>query len=210
MKCRECGTENPEHADFCQECGKKIDELKVYKKDTTKAKSGSIPRKFILIGVLIIILAVISLILVFGDREYTLGSGDSLSKFKIPSEWKLSEGMGNLANKTKEDLIGFYIGNSQGDAELKLSIWSFKTKDYFENVYHENFVYNLNQKTENKTISGVNVRYIESNGNNAVFQQFWFEKNNKYYLVSFYNSDNTTKNQEKINRTVESIISSLN
>lgn len=51
MKCQNCGSENPEHAEFCQECGDRLNkELKI--------KSKSSNRKYLIFGLIIIIVSI--------------------------------------------------------------------------------------------------------------------------------------------------------
>lgn len=78
MKCNECGTENHEKSQFCQECGEKIDKANITKIESSREEKH-INKEIKLLSILLIIIGAILAIInslygyVMADSFFTLG-----------------------------------------------------------------------------------------------------------------------------------------
>ncbi|MBI5680432.1 MAG: hypothetical protein HZC47_06035 [Methanobacterium sp.] len=97
--------------------------------------------------------------------------------------------------------------------DVNLTVDQFPNKD----SYNSNYKAVLSQnnvsivKIENKKIKGVDVNYILFNDTISynTFEYYYFQKNGKYYLITVYDYTKSKYFKNKVDKTVELIISTM-
>ncbi len=133
------------------------------------------------------------------------------SSFKIYNWW-------SVVNSTN-DSVGFiaYAHSELGSTPypIYLRLTQYTNTLIFESEYQNssNSSYNYRIKTENRSIQGIEVRFINSTDTNSneTFLDYYFQRNGNYYSIHI-KGDNYPVNElhdHRIETTVELIISTI-
>lgn len=132
------------------------------------------------------------------NEEYEVSD----SKFEVTSGW-------TYVNETSmNDSVAFKNGL------LTMRVTQYENEADYETNYKDSVTSSTYYKveTENKTIKGVQIRFnnISDTRNTDNFQDYFFQKNGKYYSITILDYSSSHPFQDKINSVVEAIISTMN
>ena len=133
------------------------------------------------------------------------------STFKVGSSWW------TLVNSSStNDSVKFtnYYSVDWVPYEITLLLTQYTDASKFESKYQNSSSSsdNYDVKTENKSIARIQVRFINitNTRSNDTFQDYFFQKNGKYYSIHLELNDYEKFYETAIEFTVKSIISTIN
>lgn len=135
------------------------------------------------------------------------------STFQIGSDWWAF----NDSNSTNDSVI-FNNDQTLGlVSHMNLCLTQYTNATTFESKYQDSKSSSDDSivvNTENKSIAGIQVKFINTTGtkNNETFQDYYFQKNGKYYSIHIVGKSDVV-NELYVNQlkfSVESIISTIN
>jgi hypothetical protein len=130
------------------------------------------------------------------------------SSFKIYNWW-------SVVNSTNDsvEFTNYYSVNFGVPYEIILRITQYSTDYQFESKYKNSSSSSTihSVKTENKSISGIQVRFINitDTKTNYTLQDYFFQKNGKYYSIHLDLRDYESYYDTAIKLTIKTIISTI-
>jgi len=123
--------------------------------------------------------------------------------------------MNSSSTNDSVKFTNYYSVNWGVPYEITLRLTQYTDASKFESKYQNSSSsssVNYNVKTENKSIARIQVRFINitDTRNNDTFQDYFFQKNGKYYSIHLELKDYEKYYETAIGSTVKSIISTIN
>jgi len=142
------------------------------------------------------------------NYEYNISN----STFQIGSSWwEFDE-----SNSTNNSLMFDNLRSLGVFHYLTLRLTQYTNSSTFESEYQDSKKTSVNRtisNTENTTVAGIQVNFINTTAgsSNKTIQEYYFQKNGKYFSIQVMGSSDTVNefNDNSIRFTLESIISTI-